>query len=901
MVSPFLDKQHGTERCVAEQVEGLASNYEVHVYSQRVENIDLGRVVWHKVPRLPGPHLLSYCWWFVANHVWRWWDRNVKGLKFDLTYTPGVNCLDADVIHVHILFSEFLRQVAGELRLRKNPVSAWPRLLHRKIYYRLIIGLEKIVYARRATCLAAISRKTRDDLKKRFPGRGEIPVIYNGIEISRFNTKNRLELRAKARAELGFSDSDFVLLLIGNDWKKKGLEYVLQAMGRLNGLADKQGTPPENPAAPQHEGSLSARPEVAQQEGSLSAKPAELDGGPNPAGKLEGRDKLDNLSDKTEAHGPQRGPTIKLIVAGRDSIAPFSTRTDRYPPSQTVQLLPIRPDVEFYYAASDAYVAPALEDAFGLPPLEAMGCGLPVVVSSTSGISEIVNAGVDAIVLKDPRNVGALIAAISELTENSIRRNEIGVQAAITAERYSWRQNVSQLEAIFENILLSRNAGASVATIAGSPQLPKHQHHPRIAVVSPFLDRHHGTERRASELVERFSRDYGFEVHIYSQSVSEIARVQPFKGFAESNGEFVDHESAAGKTAGDGIDEGRIFWHKLSRVPGPHLFNYIWWFASNHTLRWWDRHFRDGDYDLVYTPGINCLDADVASVHIIFSEFYRLVKSELKLSANPVRSWPRMIHRRLYYSLIIALENIIYAHRPPRLAAISRKTKDDVLGRWKRDDQIPIVYGGLDFRRFNPERRAGMRLHVRRQLDLGDDLFVLLMIGNDWKKKGLETLMRAMGHLPIPQLRLIVAGQDSLAPYTNLLITHDLADRLIFLPIRSDVEFYYAAADAYICPSLEDAFAYPPFEAMATGLPVVVSSQAGVSELVTDRVDGLVLPDPHDAETLQRLIHELYADPSLRARLGENAAHTASQYTWERNADQFRALFEEILHAKAAA
>ena len=305
VVSPFLDKQHGTERCVAEQVEGLAAKYEVHVYSQRVENIDLGGVVWHKVPRLPGPHLLSYCWWFVANHLWRWWDRNVKGLKFDLTYTPGVNCLDADVIHVHILFSEFLRQVAGELRLRKNPVSAWPRLLHRNIYYRLIIGLEKIVYARQATCLAAISRKTRDDLKKRFPGRGEIPVIYNGIEVSRFNPKNRLELRNEARAELGFSDSDFVLLLIGNDWKKKGLEYVLQAMGRLNEASAK-------PGALRQEGNLSAKREAPQQEGNLAARPEELEGVPNPAGKMEGPRKSDNLSDKTRGARSAGGPDDQI-------------------------------------------------------------------------------------------------------------------------------------------------------------------------------------------------------------------------------------------------------------------------------------------------------------------------------------------------------------------------------------------------------------------------------------------------------------------------------------------------------------------------------------------------------------------------------------------------------------
>ena len=49
-------------------------------------------------PRCPGPHLFAYCWWFLANHLWRWWDRRFRGLRFDLTYTPGINCFDADVI-----------------------------------------------------------------------------------------------------------------------------------------------------------------------------------------------------------------------------------------------------------------------------------------------------------------------------------------------------------------------------------------------------------------------------------------------------------------------------------------------------------------------------------------------------------------------------------------------------------------------------------------------------------------------------------------------------------------------------------------------------------------------------------------------------------------------------------
>src|ERR1017187_684730 len=104
VISPFLDKQHGTELCVAQQVERLAQKYEVHLYTTRVEDINLDGIVWHHIPAFPGPHLLAFCWWFFANHLVRWWHRQFRGIRYDLTYTPGINCLDADIISVHVLF-----------------------------------------------------------------------------------------------------------------------------------------------------------------------------------------------------------------------------------------------------------------------------------------------------------------------------------------------------------------------------------------------------------------------------------------------------------------------------------------------------------------------------------------------------------------------------------------------------------------------------------------------------------------------------------------------------------------------------------------------------------------------------------------------------------------------------
>jgi glycosyltransferase involved in cell wall biosynthesis len=64
--------------------------------------------------------------------------------------------------------------------------------------------------------------------------------------------------------------------------------------------------------------------------------------------------------------------------------------------------LPPSPNVLQFYAAADAYVGPSLEDAYGLPVLEAMACGLPVLASSRAGVSEIIDHEINGIILRDP-------------------------------------------------------------------------------------------------------------------------------------------------------------------------------------------------------------------------------------------------------------------------------------------------------------------------------------------------------------------------------------------------------------------------------------------------------------------------------------------------------------------
>lgn len=386
-----------------------------------------------------------------------------------------------------------------------------------------------------------------------------------------------------------------------------------------------------------------------------------------------------------------------------------------------------------------------------------------------------------------------------------------------------------------------------------------------IAVVTPFVDKRRGTERRVAELIARLADEY--ELHIYSMRV-------------------------------EGIDLRRVFWHRIPALPGPHLLAYVWWFAANHVRRWRDRS-RKIIPDLVYSPGINCLDADVVSVHLIFGSFRERLRKELQLTQNPLLSWPRLIHRRLYYGLIAALEPYVYGRADVCLAAVSKKVAAD-LARFDSDSSaVSVIYGGLDLECFSLKGRTQRRAASRQWFSVRDDEFVLLLIGNDWRNKGLKCLLEAMALAADPRLRALVVGNDDRSPFLPAIARLGLQGRVYFCPIRADVETCYAAADAYVGPSLDDAFAQPPAEAMACGLPVITSRTNGGSEIITNGCDGLLLDNPSDPKALADLVHKLLADPVLCSHLGAAAAETARRYTWERNAEQMRDLFERAVQRRS--
>ena len=397
----------------------------------------------------------------------------------------------------------------------------------------------------------------------------------------------------------------------------------------------------------------------------------------------------------------------------------------------------------------------------------------------------------------------------------------------------------------------------------------------QLAVISPFLDRKHGTERIVSELIERLARDYGCEIHVYSQRVEDLL-LTPLDGMPEA-----------------GV--GYICWHRVVAIPGPHLIQYMWWVVSNSLQRWSDAHFKKISPDLVFSPGVNAWDADVIQVHIVFEEFYQRVKPQMRFRHAPPASWPRLFHRRLYYGLIRWLESRIYRRKQVHLAGVSGMVVAQLRAHFGRHDAVSIP-NGVDVKRFEPQARLQRRSAARAELRLGPETFAILLIGNDWRKKGLQTLIEAVNECRDLPITLLVVGKDDVKPFEAAIHQLGLLDRVEFLTPSEDVMKFYAAADAYAGPSLEDAYGLPVIEAMASGLPVIASINAGVSEVINDGLNGLLLSEATNFMELAGLIRRVVGDRSLREQLAENAVITARQCTLDHSA---AAMWELLSKASA--
>lgn len=208
--------------------------------------------------------------------------------------------------------------------------------------------------------------------------------------------------------------------------------------------------------------------------------------------------------------------------------------------------------------------------------------------------------------------------------------------------------------------------------------------------------------------------------------------------------------------------------------------------------------------------------------------------------------------------------------------------------------RVVEVPNGIDLEDLVPPAGAALSPAIARELERGVDL---LFLGRVSWKKGLDRLLPALPKLP--GVRLVVAGNDEEALIPRLAAQArelGVAERVRFVgPVAgADKAALLAAARCFVLPSYSENFGNAVLEAMAVGLPVVVTPEVGLAATVAEVDAGRVVPA--EPEAWSEALRELLGDAALRAELGRRGAQVARErFGWDAIGARIAAIYREIV------
>jgi glycosyltransferase involved in cell wall biosynthesis len=243
-----------------------------------------------------------------------------------------------------------------------------------------------------------------------------------------------------------------------------------------------------------------------------------------------------------------------------------------------------------------------------------------------------------------------------------------------------------------------------------------------------------------------------------------------------------------------------------------------------------------------------------------------------------------------------------------RIIAECPQDRDDLIALYGADPRnIDIVPCGYDPEEFRPEDRRA----ARRRLGLDPRERLLLQLGRLVPRKGIDTVVRAIGSLARRGIfaRLLVVGGDTerpdpgatpeIARLSDIARAERVEDRVVFTGRRGRdlLRWYYAAADVFVTTPWYEPFGITPLEAMACGTPVIGARVGGIQYTVVDGKTGYLVP-PRDHEAVAERAGLLLGNSALRRRLGRGGIMRVRRwFTWGHVARSLQAAYASIAAA----
>lgn len=311
------------------------------------------------------------------------------------------------------------------------------------------------------------------------------------------------------------------------------------------------------------------------------------------------------------------------------------------------------------------------------------------------------------------------------------------------------------------------------------------------------------------------------------------------------------------------LETERICHVKLREPLGLQLIRDLWFVLAA------TRAVRRRRHDFVYTVGPVAFPKDPTGFYACFSqrgwkEVWRLDG----LQPDLYRRFHGWVSRHLEKTAV---------RRASAIAAMSRRTADELRPLTSRSIPFAIVPGGVDLEEF-PIIDDAERLAARRRFGIKDGTFAIGIVGEvKTGRKGLERLAAAIALKPGDEI-VLVAGKGLSLRTTKLLKEIGVSDRFKFLgtgPVRP----LLAAVDVVAIPSLYEPFSLVALEAASSRCPVVISDRSGAGSYLAD-ANGAIIVDPNDSNSLRAAFDWVRSHPGEAGDMASRGRKVAENMTW---------------------
>ena len=284
-------------------------------------------------------------------------------------------------------------------------------------------------------------------------------------------------------------------------------------------------------------------------------------------------------------------------------------------------------------------------------------------------------------------------------------------------------------------------------------------------------------------------------------------------------------------------------------------------------------------HDLIHTQGWNTTSADIATAHICIAA-WRLANMHAPTGSGlgeKVLGW--YVERQ---------ERNFYRNGVRHIIAPSNRVRLDLEKHYRVSVEATVIPHGFSEAVAAPPPPPP-REQSRRELQLPQDVFVAFYAGD--ARKGLDVTLRAVAD--VDAIHLLVVSRSKLRFYQSLASQLGIENRTYWVPGLPDLAAAYAASDLLIHPTVYDAFGLVVAEALAFGLPVIVSREAGITELLEDRRSAWLVR-ASSAEDCAEALRILSSDRRMVAEFATAAKEAASRRTWNDVAAETMELYEKV-------